>query len=463
MPLTRRSLLTAAAAAPALASVASVGPAQAAAPQAVPGAAPLAGPAPAAVPAGPGLPPGYRFSLKDEPVDLLGREIPLHYTRVHQQAAFDPVTGLLYAVQGISGGVKLSADDTIVSLADHDGRGDLCVNQIAPDGTVLAVMHLKGFGHGAGFGVENVDGTVWLWLETHADVAAPGKNAHGKYIGRLAFQPGALVDAKTGPVELFKPVGENSSVTPSLDLDHGHIAVRHVTGSVAEYSVYELDAFKRREFTPLVRFQGRHSIQSWCLYGNFVYQNSGTAYDVDNPYPGNAWWNVYDVASGAVVERIFNDTALDLAHRESEAITVRRTTAGPQLVFGFATQGDRRMALYGLSSTTPWTPLTYDENVYGATNSYKPQYRQTGDRVELRLRVTRNTNTPWTSGETILSLPSHLHPIRTQGMVGTATGAGDITGPLTVRWEVTPDGSLRIYDERGFKGWIALDAGYFTS
>ncbi|MFB7358337.1 signaling protein [Streptomyces gardneri] len=467
MPLSRRTLLTAMAATPVLAPVGAAHAAvpQAAVPQAV---VPQAGPAvwPAAVT----LPAGHRFDLKAEPVDLFGREILLDQTRVHQQVAFDPVTGLAYAVQCISD-KRVLADETVTLPDDERARrGDLCVNQVAPDGTVLAVMYLRGFGHGGGLGVEHVDGTPWLWLETDADYVPDdgnpqtNENAYGKHIGRVAFKPGTIVDAVSPLVEVFDPVPGATAVTPSLDIDHGRIAVRHVPSSgPAEYRVYDLDAFKSRTFTPVRSFTAKYRTQAWCLYGNLVYQNEGSAYSTTNPSPGNSWWTVYDVLTGEVVERTFNATALGLAHRETEAIAVRRTPAGPQLVFGFATQEKRHMALYGISATTvPWTDLAYG-SAYTATDSYRPQYRQSGDRVDLRLRVTRVDGKAWTSGETILTLPSQLRPSRTQGMVGTATGAGTITGPLTTRWEVMPDGQLRIYDERAFTGWIALDAGYFTS
>ncbi|MFE1908373.1 signaling protein [Streptomyces gardneri] len=469
MPLSRRTLLTAMAATPVLAPVGTAHAAvpQAAVPQAV---VPQAGPAvwPAAVT----LPAGHRFDLKAEPVDLFGREILLEHTRVHQQVAFDPVTGLAYAVQLMSGGRTLPGEEDIqppLGTVDRNQRGDLCVNQLAPDGTVLAVMHLKGFGHGGGLGVEHVDGTPWLWLETDADrVTGTTAFAYGKHIGRVAFTPGAVIDlaveADRSLVEVFDPVPGATAVTPSLDVDHGRIAVRHVPSSgPAEYRVYDLDAFKSRTFTPVHSITAKYRTQAWCLYGNLIHQNEGSAYSTTNPSPGNSWWTVYDVLTGKEVERTFNATALGLSHRETEAITVRRTPAGPQLVFGFATQEKRHMALYGISATTvPWTDLAYDP-AYTATDSYRPQYRQSGDRVDLRLRVTRVDGKAWTSGETILTLPSQLRPTRTQGMVGTATGAGTITGPLTTRWEVMPDGQLCVYDERAFTGWIALDAGYFTS
>ncbi|MGW6389522.1 phage baseplate protein [Streptomyces sp. NPDC055103] len=471
MPLSRRSLLTAMAATPVLAPV---GAAHAAAPAAGAQAVSAAAAVAESLPPG-SLPVGHRFDLKAEPVDLYGKELLLKHTRVHQQVAFDPVTGLAYAVQLISGGKTVGNETAPVSGEDRNRLGHLCVNQLAPDGTVLAFMYLRGFGHGGGLGVEHVDGTPWLWVETDADPVPDDGNpdtdefAYGKHIGRIAFTPGAVVDATSELVEVFDPVPGATRMTPSLDVDHGRIAVRHVSSGVAEYRVYDLAAFKRREFTPQRSFPAKYRTQSWCLYGNLVYQNEGSAYSATNPRPGNSWWNVYDVTTGEVIERTFNTTALHLAHRETEAITVRRTPDGPQLVFGFATQETRHMALYGITSTTdgsgdhaPWTALEWDKTLYAASGSYLPQYRQTGNRVDLHLRVTRVDAKAWTSGDVILTLPPFLRPSRTQGMVGQTTGAG-VTGPLTVRWEINPEGQLRVYDERQIVGWIGLDAGYFTS
>ncbi|MGW8362340.1 phage baseplate protein [Streptomyces wedmorensis] len=476
MSLSRRTVLTALAATPVLApAAAEAAVPQAAVPQtAVPQAAPAAATAATvaeSLPPG-GLPEGHRFDLAAEPVDLFGKEVLLHHTRVHQQIAYDPVTGLGYAVQLMSGGRLLPGETgTPPSTAERNYRGDLCVNQFAADGTVLAVMHLRGFGHGGGLGVEHVDGTPWLWLETDADRVTSGF-AYGKHVGRVAFTPDAVVDAGSSLVEVFDPVPGALHITPALDVDHRRIAVRHVSSTgTAEYRVYELDAFKRREFTAQYAFPAKYRTQAWCLYGNLVHQNEGNAYDAaTNPKPGNSWWNVYDITTGDVIERTFNTTALHLEHRETEGITVRRTPDGPQLVFGFATQATRHMALYGITGTlsgptghVPWTELEWDAAAYPAAgSSYSPEYRQSGNRVHLHLRVNRAGNTAWVSGDKILTLPPHLRPRRTQGMVGQTTGAG-VTGPFTIRWEVTPDGALRVYDERGLKGWIGLDAGFFLS
>ncbi|MGW6704103.1 phage baseplate protein [Streptomyces sp. NPDC054956] len=469
MSLTRRTVLTTVttvAAAAALPVIAPATAARAAGRQAALSASPAAAQQPGSV-----LHARHRFDLRAEPVDLFGREIRLTQGRVHQQVAFDPVTGLAYATQLISDGRQLADEPAPVPGVERDRRGDLCVNELAPDGTVRAAMYVRGFGHGGALGVENVDGRPWLWLETDADPVATGF-AYGKRIGRLAFTPGAVVDAGSGLIEVFDPVPGSSGVTPSLDVAHGRIGVRHGAHGAEEYRVYELEAFKRRVFTPLYGFPACYRTQAWCLAGDLVYQNEGNAYGTTNPAPGNSWWNVYDITTGKMIERRFNATALGLSHRETESITVRSTPDGPQLVFGFATQepGPRRMALYGITSTTdgtgdhvPWTNLDYDTAVYTPNSAnYVPQYRQLGNRIDLHLRLSRIDGAPWTNGEKILTLPPHIRPNRTQGMVGVTTGAG-VSDSLTVRWEILTDGSLCLYDQRQFTGWIGLDAGYFTS
>ncbi|MFC9398115.1 signaling protein [Streptomyces sp. NPDC057027] len=466
MSLTRRTILTAMAAAPVLAS--------AGVPRATGHEVPLAAALAADSQATSGISwnAQHRFDLRAEPVDLFGGEIRLKQGRVHQQVAFDPVTGLAYVTQLISDGRRLADEPAPVPDTDRARRGDLCVNEVTPEGVVRAVMYLRGVGHGGGLGVEHVDGRPWLWLETDADPVESGDFAYGKRVGRIAFTADAIVDAGSSQIEVFDPVPGSSHVTPSLDVDHGRIGVRHGPLGAEEYRVYELDAFKRRAFTPLYSFPSCYRTQAWCLYGDLVYQNEGSAYSSTNPRPGNSWWNVYDITTGEMIERTFNATALDLSHRETEAITVRPTLNGPQLVFGFATQepGPRQMALYGITSTTdgtgdhvPWTTLDYNTNVYTPnSDNYIPQYRQLGNRIDIHLRLARTDGTPWTNGETVLVLPPHIRPNRTQGLVGQTTGSG-VSGSLTVRWEVLTDGSLRVFDQRTFNGWIGLDAGYFTS
>ncbi|MFJ3780312.1 hypothetical protein [Streptomyces sp. NPDC090093] len=179
-----------------------------------------------------------------------------------------------------------------------------------------------------------------------------------------------------------------------------------MTNGTAEYRVYDLDAFKRHDFTPVTRFPALHRIQSWCLYGDFVHQNAGDPLE-------ESWWTVYAIASGAVIERTLDTTALHLEHRETEAITVRRTPDG------------------------------------------RPRRPPPPDGPHRRA--------PWTNGQAFLILPPHLRPNRTQSLVGATAGKGDNTGALTVRLEITTDGKPCVFDERGLTGWIGPDAGHFTT
>ncbi|MFE7574295.1 signaling protein [Streptomyces sp. NPDC057521] len=465
MSLTRRTLLTAATAAAAAPVLAPLGTTRA------PEQIVLAAGTATAQPTQAALNARNRFDLTAEPVDLFGGEIRLAQGKVHQQVAFDPVTGLAYVTQILSNGRQLADEPAPVPVSERDRRGDLCVNEVAPDGTVRAVMYLRGVGHGGGLGVEHVDGRAWLWLETDADPVAGGGFAYGKRVGRVAFTPDAIVDAGSADIEVFDPTPGASHVTPALDLEHGRIAVRQKVLDAEEYLVYDLEAFKRRSFTPLYRFPPMYRTQSWCLYGDLLYQNEGNPYSAANPLPGNSWWNVYDITTGHLIERRFNTTALGLSHRETEAITVRRTPDGPQLVFGFATRepGPRLMTLFGITATTdgtgdhvPWTNLDHPKLYTPVNSTYTPQYRQVGNRVDLHLRLSRTDGGPWTSGETVLTLPPHIRPNRTQGLIGQVTGSG-VSGPLTVRWEVLSNGSLLLFDERLITGWVGLDAGYFTS
>ncbi len=183
MSLTRRTVLTAAAAAAAAPVVVRAGTARPAGDRTALAADPVAGSRPKSA-----LHAGHRFDLRAEAVDLFGGEVRLKQGTVHQQVAFDPVTGLAYVTQLISGGRRLADEPAAVSDSDRGRRGDLCVSEVAPDGTVRAVMYLRGVGHGGGLGVEHVDGRPWLWLETDADPVTSGF-AYGSASGASRSPP----------------------------------------------------------------------------------------------------------------------------------------------------------------------------------------------------------------------------------------------------------------------------------
>lgn len=302
----------------------------------------------------------FNLSGSAEPI---GGAVELDQTRVHQQQAYDPVAGLVYVTQVIANGVRLEDEDEAPPTGTRDSRGDLAINRVTTDGEVTGVMYCRGFDHGAGLAVEHEAGTAYLWLAYDAKMQPIGTNGHGRRLARLPFRDGAIVDIDSPGLDVYTPVEPAESVlgiTASLDADHGRMAIAYNVGSGVQYRIFALEDFRAKDFSsPLHEFDRPSfpSLQSWTLYGRYVYQTHGTEYSDSNPAPpegnGDAYFTVIDIRTGAVVQRVHNLHALTLDAREPESISVWSPDGGPQLVFGFATGpvGARRMALYSVSSS----------------------------------------------------------------------------------------------------------------
>lgn len=301
------------------------------------------------------------FDLSGVATPLFGEQIRLDQTRVHQQVAWDGVARTWYFTQVIANGVQLADESAPPPTGVRDARGDLAITRVDEAGARTGVMYVRRFDHGAGLAVENEGGTAFLWLAYDAQEQEVGTNAHGRKLVRLPFTDGAIVDVGAAGLDVYDPAPDAQSITASLDAAHGRMAIAYNAGSGTQYRIYDLAKFRARDFSsPLAAFArpSYPEMQSWALYGDFIYQVHGSAYGPDNPAPplgtGDAWWTVLDARTGAVVQRLHNTHSLGLPYREPESVTVRETASGPQLVFGFATSDTppRLVALFGISSTT---------------------------------------------------------------------------------------------------------------
>lgn len=312
------------------------------------------------------------FNLRGSASPLLGGAVALDQTRVHQQHAYDPVGKLVYATQVIANGVTLADESGPPPTGVRDSRGDLALNRMSLDGQVTGVMYVRGFDHGAGLAVENQDGTAYLWLAYDAVQQPIGTNAHGRRLIRLPFQDGAIVDVGDPGLDIYDPITPYTavhSITPSLDAEHGRMGIAYNTGSGTRYRIYDLAKFRARDFSaPLFEFArpSYPSLQSWTLYGNYVYQWHGSAYGDANPPPpegdGDAYWTVIDIRTGETIQRVHDLHALTLESREPESVAVwPGGEGGPQFVFGFATGavGGRLMNLFAIEAAIdPTVSLT---------------------------------------------------------------------------------------------------------
>ncbi|MGW3164841.1 phage baseplate protein [Streptomyces sp. NPDC001142] len=287
--------------------------------------------------------------------------VQLDQTRVHQQAAYDPVGQRVYVTQVIANGVTLPGESGPPPTGTRDSRGDLAINQLDLDGRLLGVMYVRAFDHGSGIGAETVDGTPYVWLAYDAEMQPIGTNAHGRRIARLPFQPGKVVDVGDPSIDDFNPIRNATAITPCLDAANGRFAIAYSSGSGTRYRVFALSDWRAKRFDqPLYEFArpSYPDFQGWCLGGDFVYQFHGTGYS-DTNLPGsggNAWFTTIDIRTGATVARVHDEHFLDLPYREPESIGGwAGGGAAPRLVFGYATSNTapRLMNLYAITAVIP--------------------------------------------------------------------------------------------------------------
>lgn len=337
-----------------------------------------------------------RFDLDGPPITVLS-EVTAPSGQFIQGLARDDVGQLFYVSQVMPGGIQLPGEASPVSGADRNINGDLQISKLSPGGSSLGVMYLTGFGHGqtfgvepilepfgeGGFGEESFGGGAWLWIETDANMDGTGFGT-GRKVARVQWESGAVVDYGDVGLDIYDPVPGATRVFPSLDVERQRLLLSWFDGATRHYNVYDLDSFKSRDFTPISSTPQAGitgTLQGAALHGRYIYLYEGTAYDVDNPPPGNTYIVVLDSVLGTVLETTLNQAGSELAYREPEGITVIDSPGGPQLVFGFATQtsSPRGMAFFSfapLADVGEWlfTTPTVSESPF-AWNPLMERYR----------------------------------------------------------------------------------------
>lgn len=284
---------------------------------------------------------------------LLGGPVVLSERTVHQQAAFDTSTGDVYATQVIHSGRQLPGEPEPIPWEVRSSRGDLAISRVSPSGELLDRMFVRGFDHGASLGVETIDGQVWIWTSYDAREVPVGSNAHGRMLCRFPWQPNAVLDIGSPSIEAFDPTPGTTSITLSLDLTHDQVGIRYTDNGQRRYRVYSYAQLVAGDYENYIHDwpqQTTTRLQSWTLYGRYVYQWHGAGYSDDNPPPGNSFFTIIDAFTGREIRHAPYHDRVTLPHREPEAITVWPTPDGPRLVYGLATDdAPRRMRLYAVA------------------------------------------------------------------------------------------------------------------
>jgi hypothetical protein len=380
-------------------------------------------------------------------------EVPLGFTgSVAQSVSWDAVGQNWYVCQ------------RNVTESDQDR---LLVSRLDADGAVLDTMLILRAGHGANIGVERTDGDVFLWTD------AMPVGGWASAIARVRYVAGGAADA-SDPVrtEIHMPRTGVHRVSATVDPTSRHLIYRAQVNNVSSPTAtgfidrYDLDAAAGGTFTRLGSMPfgaSNQTLQGFTSLGDHVYTLYGSV-ATDNMTVTCAEWS-----TGNIVQSRRIGTFGSFHHREPEGICVYEAGPGdpaPTLAFGVAdgTSGARNfsVARFPHPGTNPWVEVPYDSALYAANSAhYVPQFRLSGDEVHLHFSMSKVSGEPWSSGEVLFRLPERARPGRTQRLVGVVTGAAVSNDTLTVRFEVTTDGRVTVFDERSLVGWIGADQSFW--
>lgn len=301
------------------------------------------------------------------------RNIALSQNTVAQSLVFDNM--YMYVCQIIQDGVQLPDEPGPVPFSQREDDGDIAINRLSQTGVLDAVMYVRGAGHGAGIAIQS-DGLLWI----DADASGSG---FARALGRVTFQPGAVLDSLTG-TEIFRPFGPpagSHGLSVSIDNVNNLMAVRRtypdpdVDGR--RYYLYDLNRATGGDFSEVLYTVDQMAnqppntpgaigtFQGFTTLGNYFYTIEG------NPSENNAYISRLNWIDSGTEQNVLQLVMSDLTHREPEGLTIwnpdgNLTTA--KMVFGFAS-GTDNARLYNLAyipvvKTIP-PPETFGHGGYG--------------------------------------------------------------------------------------------------
>ncbi|MFG3037831.1 hypothetical protein ACGFYZ_13070 [Streptomyces sp. NPDC048330] len=348
----------------------------------------------------------------------------------------------------------------------------ILVTRFTENGETVDSMHVERAGHGANIGVERTGDAVFLWTD------AMPKGHWASALARIPYVPGGTVDASkadepSSRITFHRPRPSESvyRVSATIDPTRRELVYRWQSNDdpshegVGGIDRYALDAVVAGTYTPLATLpftaSGR-TLQGYTSLGDHVYTLYGVPKE-ESRVTCTRW------DTGEVVQDVPLTAFPSLSNREPEGLCVYERDGAPAtLAFGIASGsvGAHRyhVGRFPHPETNPWVPVALDPAQYEpSSSSYVPQYRIHGDQVHLHFSIDRvDRESLWPSTAKLFRLPMPARPNRTQRLVGVVSGTYVTGQPLTVRMEVTADGWVTLYDDRGLKGWIGADVSFWT-
>lgn len=236
--------------------------------------------------------------------------------RISQSFAFDNVNRRLFVAQ----------------LQNRTDGNDLCISQLELDGTLAGYMHVPDAGHGVSIGVEPVGDASYLWTEALS--SSPAAEGRGTALQRFEFRSGEP------PTDATLYLEGSEQITCATDEDSDRLLVRKRVDGMAEYTVHDLAAARKGDFSdpswPGIRPNTSGTFQGYAFSGDYLYVLTGTRRD--DPADPDSALSCFDLSTGELVQDSVPElVARDLPLREPEGMAVHRTRDGRlRLCFGLA-------------------------------------------------------------------------------------------------------------------------------
>ncbi|MFE1383307.1 hypothetical protein ACFW6S_30605 [Streptomyces sp. NPDC058740] len=402
------------------------------------------------------------------PVGKLLHRRPLKNSTVMQSFGIEPVSGDVFVLQIMEGGIRLSDEPAAVDYATRKANGDLCLTRLTEAGDMVGYMYLRGFGHGVNLGVENRDGTIWLWTETRS-MPNTKNEGYGAAVTSFTYANGDVVTyGTTRHTKPYTPDPAARFVTPTIDRSANELVIRFYLNGT-HWERYDLAKAAAGVWEPIQRLTPALPsavFQGYASHGGVLYTLQGEAYSDTNPLPGNTYLTAFEWATGNLLDRQFSAAAPGLEWREPEGMTVAVRGGVPYLHFGFACEdpGPRTCTIVSLSGApetdgvkvlTDWQPIALAAGVTADQNAPKGRLISIAGTTTLQLSGGVKGN--FDADVVIGHLPDTLTPSVTARANVPRNSNG---GYAVARVEAGTDRELRLFGGRTTNviTWAQLDS-----
>ncbi|WP_413491325.1 phage tail spike protein [Brochothrix thermosphacta] len=196
----------------------------------------------------------FKFFAKLQSDDSMDRQ----FRRVAQYAQVEPKTKNIYWSMGYSG--YTSAENKIAQ--------SFTVTRTDMQGNILDRMFMKHGGHGSHFGIENVNGVIYIFYCYKNPYNGKTFCGKFKYVANKTYTP----DSKD--IIVFN----TSTSRLNLDTVHGYYVVTQYTRSKTVYRVFKRESFEKGDTKPIHQFTSAsfgitdsQTYQSVCIDYPYVY------------------------------------------------------------------------------------------------------------------------------------------------------------------------------------------------